>query len=94
MECLLSKQVEPFTGKWHSKKIPVTLDHQLVKDMIDNNTEMETKERSKTLGGLVALKLQDAEQKHECKNTSDTIGRKSPKRPSRQPVTRNSDYFL
>ena len=64
IECLLSKQVGLITAKWHSEKIPDTLDHQLVQDVIDNNTEVETKDRSKTLGGLDALKLQDAEQKY------------------------------
>ena len=48
--------------------------------MIDNNNEVETKERSKTLGGLDVLKLQDAEQKYECQNTSDTVDKKITKK--------------
>ena len=85
--------MEPITGKWHNEKILDTLDHQLVQDMIDNNTEVETNERSKTLGGFDALNLRDAEQQHECENISDTVGRKLPERPRRQPVTRNNDFL-
>jgi len=70
------------------------LDHQSVQGTIDNNTEGEINEDSNTPGGLDTLKIQDTKQKCECENTSDTVDRKSPKRPRRQPVTRNSDFFM
>ena len=92
IEHVLSKQVEPITGKWYTDKTD-TLDHQPVQGMIDNNTEVEFNERSNTPGGLDTLKIQDAKQKCECENTSDTVDRKSPERPRRQPVTRNSDFL-
>jgi len=94
IERVLSKQVEPITGKWYTDKATDTLDHQPVQGMIDNNTEVEISERRNTPGGLDTLKIQDAKQKCECENTSDTIDRKSPKRPRRQPVTRNNDFFM
>jgi hypothetical protein len=80
---VLSKQVEPITGKWYTDKTTDTLDHQPVQGMIDYNTEVEFNERSNTPGGLDTLKIQDAKQKCKCENTSDTIDRKSPKRPRR-----------
>jgi hypothetical protein len=49
---------------------------------------VEINEQSNTPGGLGTLKIQDT------KITSDTAYRKSPKRPRRQPVTRNSDFFM
>jgi hypothetical protein len=85
--CMLNKQVEPITGKWYTDKATDTLDHQPAQGTIDNNTEVEINERSNTPVGLCTLKIQDT------KITSDTIYRKSPERPRRQPVTRNSDYL-
>ena len=40
-EHVLSKKVEPITGKWYTDKTSDTLDHQPVQGMIDNNTEVE-----------------------------------------------------
>jgi hypothetical protein len=94
IECVLSKQVEPITGKWYTDKITETPDHQPVQGMTDNSNEVEINQCSNTPGGLDTLKIQDAKQKCECENTSDTTGRKSPKRPRKQPVTRNSDFFM
>jgi hypothetical protein len=79
--------VEPITGEWCTDKPTDTLDHQPAQGTIDNNTEVEINEHSNAPGGLDNLKIQDT------KTTSDTIDRKSPKRPRRQPVIRNSDFL-
>jgi hypothetical protein len=88
IERVLSKQVEPIIGKWYTDKATDILDHQPAQGTIDNNNEMEINECSNTPGGLDNLKIQDT------KITSDTIDRKSPERPRRQPVTRNSDLVM
>jgi hypothetical protein len=93
IERVLSKKVEPITGKWYTDKTTDTRDHQPVQGMIDSNTEVEINERSNTPGGLYTLKIQDAKKKCECENTSDTVDRKSPERPRRQSVTRNSNFL-
>ena len=61
--------------------------------MIDNYTEVEINKRNGTSGRSDTLKVQDAKHKCDCDNTSVTANRKSPKRPRRQPVTRNSDFL-
>jgi hypothetical protein len=94
IEFVLNKQVEPLTGKWCTDKAIDALDHHPVQGMIDSNTEVEiTERRSGTSGGLDTLKVQDAKQKCDCEFTSVTVGRSSPKRPRRQPVTRSSDFL-
>lgn len=93
IEYVLNKQVEPITGKWYTDKVIDTLDHHPVQGVINDNTEVEINERSNTSGGLNTLKVQDAKQNCDCEITSITIVRKSPKRPRRQPVTRNSDFL-
>jgi hypothetical protein len=93
IECVLNKQVEPNTGKWYTEKATDTLDHHPVQGTIDNYTEMEINECSSTSCGSDASNVQDAKHKCDCDNTSITVDRKSPKRPSRQPMTRNSDFL-
>jgi hypothetical protein len=56
IERVLSKQVEPITGKWYTDKTTDILDHQPVRGMTDNNTEVEFNEHSNTPGGLDTLK--------------------------------------
>jgi hypothetical protein len=93
LECMLNKQVKPVTGKWYTEKAMDTLDHHPVQGMIVNYTEMEINEHSSTSGGSDTLKAQDPKHKCDCDNTSFTVDRKSPKRPRRQPVTRNSNFY-
>jgi hypothetical protein len=80
IERVLSKQVEPVTGKWYSDKETDTLDHQPAQGTIDSNNEVEINERRNTPCVLDTLKIQDAKQTCECENTSDTVDRKSPKK--------------
>jgi hypothetical protein len=93
IECVLNKQVEPFTGKWYTEKATDTLDHHQVQGTIDNYTEVEINERSTISGRSDTLKVQDTKHKCDCDNTLGTVDRKFPKRPRRQPVTRNSDFL-
>jgi hypothetical protein len=51
IEHVLSKQVEPITGKSYTDKATDTPDHQPAKGTIDSNTEVEINERSNTPGG-------------------------------------------
>jgi len=87
IEHVLCKQVEPITGKCYTDKASDTLAHQPAQHTMDNNTEVEINDCSNTPGGLDTSKIQDT------KIISDTVDRKSPKRPRRQPVTRKSSFF-
>jgi hypothetical protein len=93
VECLLNRKVEPVIGKWYTEEKTDNQEHQAMQGKIDNNPEDEKSECSSTSGVLDTLKVQDAEQKCECKNILDIVNKKSPKRPRRQPVTRNIDFL-
>jgi len=49
---------------------------------------------SSPLGELNSPKEQDTHQESGSDNISDTLNNNSPKRPRRQPITRNNDIFF
>ena len=93
IECLFNKKVEAIRGKWYTEEETGILDHQPVQGKIDNNPAEGNKECSSTPGVVDTLKAQDCEQMCDCENILVTADKKSPKRPRRQPVTRNKDFL-
>ena len=59
----------------------------------DNNLEDDESKCSCTLGELKSLKEQDIHQEGGGVNISDTVTKKSWKRPRRQPITINNDFL-
>ena len=92
IECLLNKKVEPIRGKWYTKEETGILDHQPVQGKMDNPEEWN-KECSSTSDVVDTLKTQDPEQMCNCENILVIVDKKSPKRPRRQPVTRNKNFL-
>jgi len=92
-ECLPNKKVKPVSGKWYTEEKSDILDHQSVQGEIDNNPEDGNNECRSTSGVLDTLKVQDAQQKCDCENVLVIVDNKSPKRPRRQPVTKNKDFL-
>jgi len=68
------------------------LDHQPVQGKIDNNPEEGEKQCSSTSGVVYTLKAQVLEQMCDCEIILVVTDKKS-KRPTRQPVTRNNDFY-
>jgi len=65
-----------------------------VQGKIENNPEEGNKECSSTSDIVDNLKAQDTEQMCDCENILVTADKKkSPKRPRRQPVTRNKNFY-
>jgi hypothetical protein len=93
IECLLNKKVKPISGICCTEEETDILDHQPVQGKIDNNPENGNNECRSTSGVLDTLKVQDAEQKCDFENVLVIVDNKSPKRPRRQPVTRNKDFL-
>jgi hypothetical protein len=93
IECLLNKKMEPISGEWYTEEDSDIADHEPVQENIHNNPKDGNNECRSTSGILDTVKVQDAEQKCDCKNILDTVDKKSPKRPKRQPVTRNKDFL-
>jgi hypothetical protein len=93
IECLLNKEVKPISGKCYTEEKADILDHQPVQGKTDNNPEDGNNECRSTSGVLDTLKVQDAKQKCDCENVLVIVENKSPKRPRRQPVTRNKDFL-
>ena len=93
VENLLEKKVEPISRKWFTEEKTDILDHQPVQGKTDNNPEDGNNECRSTSGVLDTLKVQDAKQKCDCENVLVIVENKSPKRPRRQPVTRNKDFL-
>ena len=58
-----------------------------------DNPEEQNKECDSTSGVVDTLKAQDPEQICDCENILVIVDKKSPKRPRRQPVTRNKNFF-
>ena len=92
IECLLNKKVKPISGKWYTDEEKDTLDHQPVQEKADKPEEGNN-QCSSTSGVLDTSKVQDPEEMYDCENILVVVNKKSPKRPRRQPVTRNKDFL-
>jgi hypothetical protein len=93
VENLLEKKVEPISRKWFTEEKTDILDHQPVQGKIDCNPKDRNSECRSSSGVLDTLKVQDGKQKCYCENVLGIVDKKSPKRPRRQPVTRNKDFL-
>ena len=93
IECWFNKKVEPIREKWYTEEETGILDHQPMQGKIDNNPEEGNKEYSSTSGVVDTLKAQVPEQMCDSENILVIADKKSPKRPRRQPVTRNNDFL-
>jgi len=85
--------VEPIREKWYTEEETGILDHQPVQGKTDNNPEEGNKECSSTSCVVDSLKAQVPEQMCDRENILVIADKKSPKRPRRQPITRNKDFL-
>ena len=93
IECWFNKKVEPIRGKWYTEEETGILDHQPMQGKTDNNPEEGNKECSSTSGVVDTLKAQVPEQMCDCENILVIADKITPKRPRREPVTRNKDFL-
>jgi hypothetical protein len=71
----------------------INQEHQVLQGKTDNNLEDEEIKSGSTSGVVNSQKVQDIHKVNGCINILDTVNKKSPKRPRRQPITRNSDFY-
>jgi hypothetical protein len=94
IECVLNRKVEPISMKWCNEEVTNNQEHRALWGKTDNNLEDDGSKCSSTFGELNSLKEQDIHQESSGVSISDTVNKKSLKRPRRQPITRNNDFYV
>jgi hypothetical protein len=93
IECVLNGEVQPISMKWCNEEVTNNQEHQALQGKTDNNLEDNKNKCNSTLGDLNFHKEQDIHHESGGVNISDTVNKKSPKRPRRQRITRNNDFL-
>ena len=90
---VLNRKVQPISVKWCNEEVTNNQEHQALQGKTDNSLDDNENKCSSSLGELNSHKEQDIHQECGGVNISDTVNKKSLKRPRRQPITRNNDFF-
>ena len=93
IEGVLNRKVEPISVKWSNEEVTNNQEHQDLWGKTNCNLEENESKCSDTSGELNSLKEQYTHQESGSENISDIVNKKPPKRPTRQPVTRNNDFL-
>jgi len=93
IECVLNRKVEPISVKWSNEEVTNNQENQDLWGQAGNNLEDDESICTSTLGELNSLKEQDVHQESGGVNISDTVNKKSLKRPRRPPITRNNNFL-
>jgi hypothetical protein len=91
--CVLNRKVEPISMKRCNEEVTNNQKHQAFQGKTDNSLEDNENKCSSTFGELNSHKEQDIHQESGGLNISDTGNKKAPKRPRRQPITRNNNFL-
>jgi hypothetical protein len=79
--------------KWCNEEVTNNQEHQALWGKTDYNLEDNENKCSNTLGELNSHKEKDIHQGSGGVNISDTVNKKSLRRPRRRPITRNIDFL-
>jgi hypothetical protein len=88
---MLNTKVAPSSVKWCNEEETFNQEHQALQGKTVNDLEDERKTES-TSGVLNSQKVPDIYHMSGCVNVLDAVNKKSPKRPRRQPITRNCHF--